>query len=775
MDQGMGRFGSGRAVRRIEDRALLSGAGRFTDDVAPDGQTHLVFLRAPQAHARILSIDPAPALALPGVLAVITGDDLAAAGAKPMLVTLPFKRPDGGALTAPPRPVLAQGHVRFVGEPVAAIIAETLAAARDGAEAVLVEYEELPAVVGLAEAAAPGAPLVWEAAPGNLVAETRYGDAAAAEAGFQAAAHVVSLDLVNQRLAPVSMEPRVVLAEYDAASERITVRMSTQMPSSARDSIADEVLGIPAEKVRVLVGDVGGGFGMKTGIYPEDAVVAFAAKRLGRPVKWAATRLDDFLSALHGRDTESRAELALDAEGKVLAFRVRTLANMGAYPRNPGVAIQLLIGPWVSTSIYDIRTIDLQFTALMTNTAPTGPYRGAGRPEAIYLIERLMDAAARQMRLDPAELRRRNLIDPALMPYTNAMGQTYDSGRFGQVMEQGLKLADWDGFAARAEQSRARGRLRGRGIATFLEWTGGNAFEERVTVAVKGEGEIEVYATTQAMGQGIATSYAQLAVDVFGVPIERIRVVFGDSDRGSGFGSAGSRSLFTAGSAVKVAADRTVDRAKDLASEALEAAAVDLEYREGRIQVAGTDRGIGLFELAAQQPDGRIFIDSSSTVGGPTWPNGTHVCEVEIDPDTGEVEILSYVSANDAGRVVNPLIVEGQIAGGALQGLGQALCEQIIYDPDSGQPLSASFMDYAMPRADMIAGYVTALDQSIPCTTNPLGVKGVGELGTIGATPALVNAVADALARGGHAAAADRLQMPLTPPRVWALLHPGGA
>ncbi|MEN0075340.1 MAG: molybdopterin cofactor-binding domain-containing protein, partial [Paracraurococcus sp.] len=349
MDQGMGRFGSGRAVRRIEDQALLSGAGRFTDDVAPEGQTHLVFLRAPHAHARILSIDPGPALALPGVLAVITGEDLAAAGAKPMLVTLPFKRPDGGALTAPPRPVLARGHVRFVGEPVAAVIAESLAAARDGAEAVLVDYEELPAVVGLVEAAAPGAPLVWEEAPGNLVAETRYGDAAAAEAGFKAAAHVVSLDLVNQRLAPVSMEPRVVLADYDGESGRYTVRMSTQMPSSARDSIAEEVLGIPSDKVRVLVGDVGGGFGMKTGLYPEDAVVAFAAKQVGRPVKWAATRLDDFLSALHGRDTESRAELALDAEGKVLAFRVRTLANMGAYPRNPGVAIQLLIGPWVST------------------------------------------------------------------------------------------------------------------------------------------------------------------------------------------------------------------------------------------------------------------------------------------------------------------------------------------------------------------------------------------------------------------------------------------
>jgi carbon-monoxide dehydrogenase large subunit len=771
MDSGFGRFGSGQAVRRIEDRALLAGAGLFTDDFAPARLTHLVFLRAPHAHARIASIDTAPALAVPGVIAVITGEDLAGVGVKPMEVTLPFKRPDGSALAAPPQPILAQGHVRFVGEAVAAVIAESPAAARDGAEAVLVDYEELPAVAGLQSAAAPGAPLVWPQASGNVVAETRYGDAAATEAAFRAAAHVVSLDLVNQRLAPVSMEPRVVLAEHDRADDRITVRMSSQMPSGARDAIAKEVLGIPAEKVRVLVGDVGGGFGMKTGLYPEDAVVAFAAKRVGRPVKWAATRLDDFLSALHGRDTESKAELALDADGKVLGFRVRTLANMGAYPRNPGVAIQLLIGPWVSTSIYDITTVDFAFTALLTNTAPTGPYRGAGRPEAIYLIERLMDVAARRMGLDPAELRRRNMIRPAQMPYTNAMGQTYDSGSFEQVMDQGLKLADWQGFAARAEASKARGKIRGRGIATFLEWTGGNVFEERVTVAVKGDGEIEIYATTQAMGQGIATSYAQLAVDVFGVELDRIKVVFGDSDRGSGFGSAGSRSLFTAGSAVKVAADKTVDTAKDLAADALEAAAVDLEYRDGRIQVAGTDRGIGLFELAAKQPEGRIFIDSTSSVSGPTWPNGCHICEVEIDPETGDVEIASYVSANDAGRVVNPLIVEGQIAGGALQGIGQALCEHVIYDPGSGQPLSASFMDYAMPRADLIAGYVTALDQSVPCRTNPLGVKGVGELGTIGATPAIVNAVADTLARNGRAAAAETLQMPLTPPRVWALLH----
>jgi len=481
--------------------------------------------------------------------------------------------------------------------------------------------------------------------------------------------------------------------------------------------------------------------------------------------------MEDFLSALHGRGTESRAEMALDAEGRVLALRVRTIADMGAYPRNASVAIQLMVGPWVSTSIYDIKLVDFAFTAVLTNTATTGPYRGAGRPEAIFLIERLMDTAARKLRLDPAELRRRNMIAPTQMPYKNAMGQTYDSGSFEKIMDQGLALADWGGFAAREAASRAAGKLRGRGIATFLEWTGGNVFEERVTIAVKGDGSIEIYATTQGMGQGIATSYAQLAVDVFGVALERIQVVFGDSDRGSGFGSAGSRSLFTAGSAVKVAADKTVDTARDLAADALEVATADVEYRAGTFQVVGTDRAIGLFDLAARQPEGRIFIDSTSSVSGPTWPNGCHICEVEIEPETGEVHIASYASVNDAGRVVNPMIVEGQIVGGALQGIGQAMCEEVIYDAETGQPLTASFMDYTLPRADMVADYATRLDSSIPCLTNPLGVKGVGELGTIGATPALVNAVSDALARAGRAEAADRLRMPLGAPQIWNLLR----
>ena len=771
MNDTVGRFGSGQAVRRLEDGPLLAGAGRFSNDEALPDQAHLVFLRSPHAHARIASIDTSAARAMPGVVAILTGEDVAAAGLKPLGVALPFKRPDGSDLAAPPRPILAQGLVRFVGEAVAAIIAESAAAARDAAEAIMVDYEELPPVTALRDAIAPGAPQLWPAAGNNIVAETRYGDQAAVEAAFAKAAHVVALDLVNQRLAPVSMEPRVVLADYDGASDRFTIRMSTQMPSGFRDQLCKEVLDIPTDRVRVLVGDVGGGFGMKTGLYAEDAVVAFAARRLGRPVRWAAERMEDFLAALHGRDTDSKVEMALDESGKVLGLRVRTLANMGGYTRNSGVAIQLLIGPWVSTSIYDITNIDFQFTAVLTNTAPTGPYRGAGRPEAIYIIERLMDAAARKLALDPAELRRRNMIRPEQMPYKNAMGQSYDSGSFEKIMDQALVAADWRGFAARAAQSAKAGKLRGRGIATFLEWTGGNVFEERVTVAVKANREIEIYATTQAMGQGIATSYAQLAVDVFGVELDNIKIVMGDSDRGSGFGSAGSRSLFTAGSAVKVAADKTMDKARDLAADALEVAPVDLEYMAGRFQVAGTDRRIGLFDLAAKQPEGRIFIDSTSSVSGPTWPNGCHIAEVEIDPDTGEVAIPLYVSSNDAGRVVNPLIVEGQVVGGALQGIGQALCEAVIYDPSTGQPLTASFMDYTLPRADMLPTATTLLDHSIPCLTNPLGVKGVGELGTIGATPALVNAVADALARNGRGAVADSVQMPLTPPRIWALLQ----
>jgi len=762
------RFGSGKEVQRVEDPALLAGTGQFTDDVAPAGQLHVVFARSPHAHARIVSIDVASAKAVPGVVAVFTGAELAKAGVKPLPVVVPFKRPDGSDVVSAPRRALAHEKARFVGEAVAMVVAETRDAARAGADALMVDYEELPAVTDAVAALKPGAPRVVDELPDNVAAVARHGDAAATRAAFERAAVRVTVDIVNQRVAPTPIEPRTVLAEFDG--KRLTIRMSSQMPSGVRTSVCD-ALGLKPDDVRVLVGDVGGGFGMKTGAYPEDLAMAYAARALRRPLKWRAERLEEFLSAVHGRDVVSHAEMALDKNGKVLAVRVKAVGNTGAYATGTGILIPLVIGPWVTTSIYDIQVMDLDLTAVMTHTNTIGAYRGAGRPEAIYQIERLMDAAAREMKLDPAELRRRNMIQPSQFPYTNPMAQVYDCGEFEKILDQGLKLADWNGFAARREASQRNGKLRGRGIATFLEWTSGMAYEERVTVTVTPDGMIEVCSAVQQMGQGIATSLAQLAVDVFQVPIDRIRVVMGDTDRNNGFGSAGSRSLYIGGSAVHVASTKTIDEARTLAADALEAPAADIEYKAGRFSVTGTDLGIGLFDLAGKQKDARIFVDASNSVSGPSWPNACHVCEVEIDPDTGKVDVVAYASVNDIGRVVSPQIVRGQVEGGAVQGLGQALCEHVAYDPETGQALSATFMDYAMPRVDGFLHFKTEFDTSVPSTSNVLGAKGVGELGTIGGTPAAVNAVIDALDHAGHGRRAEAIQMPLTAPRVWRALN----
>jgi len=772
------RFGSGKSVRRVEDQALLTGAGIFADDVSLPGQAYVCFLRSPYPHARLVAVDTAAASAMSGVVAIITGADLVAAGVKPLPLSADFKRSDGSATASPPRHALAVDTVRFVGEAVAAVIAQSVEEARDAAEAIDVRYEALPMVADIDDAVADGAPLVWSAATGNIAAEIRHGDVAAAAAAFDKAAHIVSLDLVNQRVAPCPVEPRAILASYEATTGRITLRVSCQTPTGLRDALCAEVLGIANDKVRVLVGDVGGGFGMKTGLYPEDVVLAFCARKLERPLKWCAERMEEFLAATHGRDVASKAELALDGSGRILALRVFSLANMGAFATPAGAVIQLMIGPWVSTSIYDIGTIDIRIKAILTNTSPTSAYRGAGRPEAIYIIERLMDAAARQTGIDQIELRRRNMIRPKQMPYTNAMGKTYDSGQFELVMNKATALADWNGFDARLAEARKRGRWRGRGMAAFLEWTGADVFDERVTVTIaageNNDGEIEIFSALQGMGQGLLTTFAQVAVDVFGVSIDKIRIVQGDTDRGQGFGSAGSRSLFVGGSAVRVAADRTVAKAKAMAADEMEAAAGDIEYRDGVFSIAGTDRRIGLFEVARRQPEQRIVLDSTSSVAGPTWPNGCHVCEVEVDPETGAVELVGYWSVNDVGRVVNPMIVIGQLEGGAAQGIGQALCERFVYDRESGQALSASFLDYALPHAAMIEHFEMTMDESTPCLNNAMGVKGVGELGTIGATPAVVNAVIDALKRGGRddvGGRASALQMPLTAERVWRAIH----
>ena len=754
------RYGSGKSVERVEDAALLTGKGLFADDAKLPDQAVLQLLRSPHAHARIESIDVSAAAAMPGVLAIVTGADLVRDGVKPLVQSADFKRVDGSKTAAPPQHCLAVDTVRYVGEGVAAIVAQTRQQARDAAEAIVVDYAPLPSVSDVDRAAAPGAPLVWEAATGNVACEARHGNVAETEAAFRKAAHVVSLDMVNQRCAPAPIEPRSTLASFDRASGRTTLRVSCQTPTGLRDELCNEVLGIPADSVRVVVGDVGGGFGMKTTLYAEDVLATYCARKLAHPVKFTAERIEEFVAASQGRDVNTKAELALDANGRVLALRVSSRANLGAYATPAGVVIQLLIGPWVSTSVYDIQTIDVHIKAILTNTTPTGPYRGAGRPEAIYFIERLMDAAALATGIDRVELRRRNFIRPEQMPYRNPMAKTYDSGQFEKVMDAALDLADWNGFAGRAAVSKSRGLLRGQGIATFLEWTGADVFTERVTVTVSGDGYIEMFSATQGMGQGLLTTYAQLAVDVFGVPIDRIRIVQGDTDRGTGFGSAGSRSLFVGGSAIHVAAKETIDKAKPLAARELEAAASDIEYAAGEFRIGGTDRRIGLFELARKQPEHRIVLDSTSSVDDSTWPNGCHVCEVEVDPDTGAIAVDGYWSVNDVGRVVNPMIVKGQLEGGAMQGIGQALCEHMVYDPDSGQPLTGSLMDYALPGFAMLGGFEMAMDESTPCRNNLLGVKGVGELGTIGATPTVVSAVVDALVRAGRDAA--RLQMPLT-------------
>ena len=761
--------GIGAPVRRVEDRRLVTGRGAYVDDRALARAARAVVVRSPHAHAEIRALRIDAARAMPGVLAVLTGEDYAADGLGEIPCTsLP---PAIRGAFRPPFPALVRDRVRCVGDAVALVIAETHAEARDAAEQVVVDYEPLPAVVDAAQATAAGAPIVVRDAADNVACELRHGDADATEAAFARAAHVVALDLVNQRVAACPIEPRSTLATFDPRSERLTLVVSCQTPSGLREELCDAVLGIDKSKVRVVVGDVGGGFGMKTSLYPEDVVVAFAARALKRPVRFTAERVEEFLGASHGRDLVSRAELALDRDGRILALRIASLANVGAYATPAGVVIQLMIGPWVSTSIYDIPTIDIGIKAVLTHTLPTGPYRGAGRPEAIYIIERLMDEASRESGIDRIELRRRNMIRPEQMPYTNAMGKTYDSGQFAKVMDGALALADWRGFESRAADSKRRGLWRGQGIATFLEWTGADVFEETVDVTVTGAGRIEIFSAAQPMGQSLATTFTQLAVDVFGVPADAIDVRFGDTDRANGFGSAGSRSLFVIGSAVRVASERTVGKARDLAASALESAPSDIEYRDGVFNIVGTDRRIGLFELARRQAGERIALQSTSSVGAASWPNGCHICEVEVDPETGAVELDGYWSMNDVGRVVNPMVVIGQLQGGAAQGIGQALCERFVYDAESGQAQSASFADYALPHAGMLCDLVMGMDESSPCLTNPMGVKGVGELGTIGATPAVVNAVMDALARQGLTRQARALQMPLTAHRVWEALR----
>ena len=757
------KFGIGQAVTRREDDRLLNGTGQYVDDIELPGAAQMVFVRAVDAHGRLRGIDTSAALAVPGVIAVLTGADLVDVVA-PFPGNPSLKNAAGKPMSGPPFHVLATDAVRFVGQPLAAVIAETRRAAEEAAAQVIADVEPLPAVITLAQALAAGAPQLWPEAPGNVAAVARHGDAAACAAAFAAAAHVVSLSADNQRLAPVTLEPRAGAAQFDRASGRLTVYASSQAPSGKQKQLA-EMLGLAPEAVRVRVGDVGGGFGMKAMLYAEDVVCAYAARKLDRTVRWRAARNEDFQAAGHGRDQLADAALALDADGRILGLRARITGNIGAYAYGPAAIINLGLAPKVITGVYHVPTLDVRGQAVLTNTNIVAAYRGAGRPEAIYLIERLMDLAAHATGLTQDEIRRRNLIQPAAMPYRTAMGETFDSGNFPLILERVLQAADWHGYAQRKADSQARGLLRGRALSTFLEWTG-VVHQETVHLAVEG-GRVRVYTAMQAMGQGIETSYLQILAETLDIDAERIEIVQGDSDVAQGIGSMGSRSLYIGGSAMLTASQQAIDAGRRLAGTALEAAPEDIQYRAGRFSVAGTDLGIDLFELAARQPERRIAVDTLQKVGGPSWPNGAHVCEVEVDPETGATQVVRYTTVDDVGRVINPPIVAGQVQGGIAQALGQALLEQVHYDSDSGQLLSGSLMDYALPRADDMPAIATHTDESTPCRINPLGAKGVGELGTVGGTPTIINALLDALRPHG----VTDIAMPATPERVWRALH----
>jgi carbon-monoxide dehydrogenase large subunit len=760
------RFGAGQPVKRLEDQRLLTGKGQFIDDKPAEGTLWLHVLRSPHAHAEIVSLDTAAATAMPGVEAVFAGADLI----KDDIGTIPtlniFKRPDGKPMTVPPRRLLAHEVVRFAGEPIAAVVASSRTLAQEAAEAIVVEYRELPAVVDPIEATRPGAPAVWPDAPDNIVAAMSYGDAAKVEAAFASAAHMVSLDLVSQRLVPSAMEPRSTIAEVDKKSGRLTLHVQSQTPGSTRDVLAEAILKRPKDSVRVLVGDIGGGFGQKTNVYPEDGIVAYAAVKLGKKIRWRGDRTDEFVGGTHGRDLTSTAEFALDGKGKVLAYRVRSVGGTGAYMSGAANIIPLVLGPFVQTGVYDLPLVHFEVKTVMTNTAPVGAYRGAGRPEAVFVVERLFDAAARKIGMDPRAIRKANYIKPAQLPYTNAVGQVYDSGAFAHMLDRAAKLADWDGFNARKRAAKKRGLLYGRGLTSYIEWTGGRAHTEKVSLHATAEGRVILHSGTMAMGQGLQTTYTQMISESLGIPLDRIDVVQGDTDLATGFGSVGSRSLFVGGTAVAVSANDMVQAAREKASNLLETSVEDIEYRDGFLTVVGTDRRISLFDIAKKEKGAKLSVDSEGEVDGPSWPNGTHICEVEIDPETGESRVVRYTTVDDVGIAVNPMLVTGQIHGGVAQGIGQALYEGVAYDAE-GQLLTATYQDYCIPRAVDVPTITVALDDSAPCRTNPLGSKGCGESGAIGGPPCITNGVMDALSELGI----TQLNTPLTPQKVWKAIQ----
>jgi carbon-monoxide dehydrogenase large subunit len=766
----MGDFGVGQPVRREEDPYLVRGAGRYVDDVTLVGQTRAYVLRSPHAHARILSIDTRRAKVSPGVVLVLTGND-------PALLTLglqrpwhPRKRRDGSPAFISPQPLLARERVRYIGGPVALVVAETLEQAKDAAELIEVDYETLPAVAATEAAIVPGAPAVWDECPDNIAFLHELGDKAAVEQAFASAGHVIRHRMVISRLTTNPMEPRGCLAEYDLREDRTTLRCTVQVPHAMRRTLAEEIFKVPETKFRIIAENVGGGFGMKGALYPEYPLTALAAKLLGRPVKWMSDRSEGFLSDEHCRDNVSEAELALDKEGRFLGFRVRTYANIGAYhssDRNAGPPTNNL---GVLAGTYVLPAIHVEVNATLTNTMMTGHYRGAGRPEAAYVLETMVDLAARELAIDPAELRRRNTIPANAMPYQTALVYTYDCGDFGKNLADCLAKSDYDAFAARRAASEQCGKLRGIGMSSTVASTNVGLIE-RAELRFDPTGTLTMALGTQDHGQGHATSFRQIIADKLGIGPDQVQFNQGDTDQVAiGTGTFGSRSMIAGGTALLAAADKVIAKGKTLAAHFMEADERDIVFEQGRFIVAGTDKAIRLAEVAQRSfvpknlPKGiepGLFESGTFDGGHRTFPNGCHIVEVEIDAGTGTVEIVRYHAVEDVGHMINPLLVAGQVHGGIAQGVGQALLENIVYD-SSGQLVSGSFMDYAMPRAADFCAFELA-ENEVPTQTNPLGVKGAGESGTVGALPAVMNAVNDALARIG----APYVQMPATPEKVW--------
>ena len=775
----MTKFGIGQAVRRIEDQRFTTGTGQYVGDVALSRQCYGVAVLSPYAHAVIKRVDAAAARAAPGVVCVLTGADAATdkvGGIPPFFMPESWGGPKGFSTT---RAVLLADRVRCVGDHVAFVVAETEAQARDAAELVVVDYEPLPAVVDVEAAFAAQAPKIWEDCPnGNVGVTIAFGDKAAADAAFAKAKHVAAVRLVNNRVTASPIEPRSAVGVYDAADGKYTLYTTSQDPHSVRTALSSFVFHVPESKIRVVSPDVGGGFGMKANLYPDDALVLWAARRCGRPVKWTATRSESLLCDNHARDQVVYGELALDENGKFLAIRSTAYQALGAYWWAAATA-PLFWSVMFVPSLYDVQTVHISTTAVFTNTAPTSVYRGAGRPEAFYLIERLVERAAQLTGFDRVELRRRNLIKPEALPYHTPTHHNYDSGEFERLMDQCLELADWNGFAVRRKASERRGKLRGRAVTPYIEL--GGVMNERMEIRFDPGGMVTIIAGTHSHGQGHATAFAQLVAEWLGVPFEAINYIQGDTEKVAfGRGTFAARSSLVGGNGLRMAADAVIVRGKQMAAALMEAAPDDIEFKAGTYAVVGTDKRMAISEVARAffSPAGPVTkfglgLDGVGTWSGvpggaPNYPNGCQVCEVEVDPETGAVRIDRFAAVDDLGMVINPMICEGQIHGGIAQGVGQALFENIVYDGESGQLITGSFLDYGMPRADDFPPFVSELVE-IPAKTNPLGIKGIGEAGTIAAPPTVVNAVLDALKARG----VEHIDMPLTPARIWQVANGG--